>query len=481
MTEKFFTLSNNPMGILKSDFSIVSANASFSKLFGRENNSNVNFFTDFFHPEESEKVLKKLNELQTTPDVKFTSRILDQNHKIKWFSWEIISDLATSQFYFSGTDITSILTAQSLLEEHTDKLLKIIELVPHPIFLKNSEARYILVNQAQADLFSVSKNDFIGQDDSQFIDNAEELKGIHASDSVVLNKRKNIILPAQKITSPNGKNKILYTSKIPFQSTFNGEINILGVSIDITEIKNSETELRKINFELDTFIYHASHDLRAPLCSLEGLLKLIDTETDEEFRKKCVEEGLKSIKRLDGFISDLTNLSRNNRTEISPVTINFKKIIKSTLVSLKFINNADKIKVSVNINQESEFYCDKQRMKIIFMNMISNAIKYQQENNANPFLSITINITQEFAEIEFKDNGIGIEEKYLPKVFDMFFRGTILSNGSGLGLYILKEILLKLEGSIKITSIENSGTSFLLKIPNANQPKIDTVLNNELL
>jgi PAS domain S-box-containing protein len=467
-SEKIFNLSSRPMGILSKDFKLIAANPSLLQLTGLDfQNILDHSFQKLLHPEDLEIAKDYLAGInKDLPAVFFESRLINSENEVKWFSWEIILNKTTGHLFFSGTDITGAHITQSVLEEHTNKLLEIIELVPHPIFLKDSNAHYILVNQAQADLFSASKEDFIGKDDHHFIKNEEELKGVRASDSVVLNKKKNIILPEQNITHPNGQNKILHTSKIPFLSSFNGDVNILGVSIDITEIKKSEKELRKINFELDTFVYHASHDLKAPLCSLEGLFNLINTEKDEAFRKKCVEEGLKSIKRLDGFISDLTDLSRNNRTDVLPSNIKFKKIINRTLDSLKYITNADRIKVNLNINKEADFYCDKQRMKIIFMNLISNAIKYQQENGPLPTLSININVTKEYAEIEFHDNGIGIEEKYIPYVFDMFFRGTILSTGSGLGLYIVKEIILKLEGSIKLVSDKDFGTTFNLQIPN---------------
>ncbi len=474
----FFSSSNNPMGIIGSNFTLLITNNTFKKLFGIENEiSSIISFEHLFFTDDKKIILSYLNKITTdNTSVVFECRLIDYKKTLKWFSWEILIDPTTNNYYFSGFDITTHKNECSVQQEHSDKLLKIIELVPHPIFLKDSNAHYILVNQAQADLFSTSKEDFIGKEDSYFIKSEEELRGIHASDRVVLSKQKNITLPEQMITHPNGKYKILHTSKIPFLSNFNGEVNILGVSIDITEIKESENELRKINFELDSFVYHASHDLRAPLCSLEGLLNLIDTQNDDEFRKKCVVEGLKSIKRLDGFISDLTDLSKNNRMEIIPQAIKFKRIIKKTIANLHYIKNANNIAISVNVEKGAVFYSDKYRIKVIFMNLISNAINYQQRKSSNPSLFISIKTSKEYSEIEFRDNGVGIEGKYIPKVFDMFFRGTVLSTGSGLGLYITKGVIGKLEGTISLVSEEHVGTSIVLKIPNLLN-KLDSFIN----
>jgi PAS domain S-box-containing protein len=479
LSQDFFNLSYDPSGVLSKDFILLKANPVLLKLCGIESELlKTTSFKNLLHPDDQEIIQTNLSYLQTgTPAVFFESRLLTKTNTLQWYSWQVVSDQNTGNYYFSGADITKHKITLSVLEEHTDKLLKIIELVPHPIFLKDSNARYILVNQAQADLFSSTKKDFIGRDDSYFLKTEEELQGVRTSDDIVLNKKKNIILPEQTITHPNGNQKILHTSKIPFLSSFSGEVNILGVSIDITEIKHSENELRKINFELDSFVYHASHDLRAPLCSLEGLFNLIKNETQEEIRTRCVEEGLKSIKRLDGFISDLTDLSRNNRTIISPDCIKFKKIIKRTLTNLKYIKNADRITVSVEIDKKIDFFSDKHRMKIIFMNLISNAIKYQSEDKSDPSLTISIKCNESFAEIAFRDNGIGIEEKYKSKVFDMFFRGTILATGSGLGLYIVKEVVSKLEGKLELISEENVGTTVTLRIPNLIE-NINTLSKN---
>lgn len=464
--DRFFQLSNDPLGVLGSNFTLLRANPALNKLAGLDQNSGSETpFENILHPDDRDRVKTKMGVLQKgIPSVSFEARLFCK--ELRWYSWQIVADETNGNYYFSSSDVTEHRITHSVLEEHTDKLLQIIELVPHPIFLKDSNAHYILVNQAQADLFSATKKDFIGRDDSYFIKNEEELKGVRNSDDVVLNQKKNIILPEQTITHPNNTPKILHTSKIPFLSSFSGEVNILGVSIDITDIKNSEKELRKINFELDSFVYHASHDLRAPLCSLEGLFNLINTETEEAIRKKCVEEGLKSIKRLDGFISDLTDLSRNNRTVITPAKIKFKKTIRETLTSLKYMKNAEKINVTVEMDKKVDFYSDRHRIKVIFMNLISNAIKYQVEENNNPYLYISIKCNEDFAEISFRDNGIGIEDKYKSKVFDMFFRGTILSNGSGLGLYIVKEIILKLEADLDLVSEVKVGTTISLRIPN---------------
>jgi signal transduction histidine kinase len=102
------------------------------------------------------------------------------------------------------------------------------------------------------------------------------------------------------------------------------------------------------------------------------------------------------------------------------------------------------------------------RLKVIFNNLISNAIRYSSKEN--PKIEITVKVKENTAEIIVADNGIGIEEEHLPNVFKMFYRATEKNTGSGLGLYIVKESIDKLKGTITINSKENEGTKVLLKI-----------------
>ena len=112
------------------------------------------------------------------------------------------------------------------------------------------------------------------------------------------------------------------------------------------------------------------------------------------------------------------------------------------------------------------FYADYYRVSVILNNLISNAIKYHDQNKENPFLHIDVSVAEERVLMKFEDNGIGIDKQLLPKIFNMFFRATTAKDGSGLGLYIVKEAVEKLQAKIEIQSELGVGTSFLLRIPN---------------
>ncbi|MNL11031.1 Sensor protein SrrB [compost metagenome] len=174
-----------------------------------------------------------------------------------------------------------------------------------------------------------------------------------------------------------------------------------------------------------------------------------------------------SAKKLDGFICDILDYSRNSRMEINNELINFRELINGVTENLKFIGDNNRmVEFKIEISDEASFYSDKNRLITILNNLISNAIRYQNSQIQNPFVNIKIETSPTETNIFIQDNGIGIDEESQSKIFNMFYRVSQESVGSGLGLYIVKEAVNKLNGDIKVKSQIGEGTTFLIKIPN---------------
>jgi PAS domain S-box-containing protein len=243
---------------------------------------------------------------------------------------------------------------------------------------------------------------------------------------------------------------------------------------DITQKKERENELKRANSELDSFVYRASHDLRAPLRSILGLVSLTRIEPSIEERENYLTMIEKSAKKLDSFISDLTNLSRNSRLEMTVEEIDFEELLAETLENHQFMKNADQVSITSNIiKNEHTFHSNYSRLGIIFQNMVSNAIKYQNPDIDHSFLKIDIELTEKGATLTFTDNGRGIEDKFIGQIFDMFFRATQKSYGSGLGLYITKQAIRKIKGRVYVSSQVGQGTSFKILLPNLSEGEED--------
>ena len=259
----------------------------------------------------------------------------------------------------------------------------------------------------------------------------------------------------------------------PFLDENGKPYQYVATRFDITERKNAELnlerqniELLKTNKELDRFVYSVSHDLRSPLTSIQGLVSIIEDETQEPETLEHVGMIKTSINRLDEFIRKILTYSQNNRTGLELETIPLKKSFDSIINSLQNMEQAKGIHFEIEIQEKFAFYTDKLRFNTIMENLISNAIKYLKFVDSVRFIKVNGVVDQEKLELTITDNGIGIPSEFQDKIFDMFFRISNNIEGSGIGLYIVKETVEKLEGSIQVRSKINSGTSFHIVLKN---------------
>lgn len=232
------------------------------------------------------------------------------------------------------------------------------------------------------------------------------------------------------------------------------------------KLKKQYEQLKKINDELDRFVYSASHDLRAPLLSVLGLINISRMAALDEEQIKHLDLMEGSIKRLDRYISDIANYSKNNRLDIEVSKLDLEKIINDCIDDHKFVGGFGDIRIEVMIDKDSELFTDEVRVKIILNNLISNALKYHNVKKLDPFINITVYISERNCKVSIADNGRGIGKEHLDRIFNMFYRGSEYSEGSGLGLYIAKEAVSKLKGEINVRSIEGVETEFTVTIPN---------------
>lgn len=261
----------------------------------------------------------------------------------------------------------------------------------------------------------------------------------------------------------------------PIRDNNGRTIQFIAVESDITERKATQQalldrneELIKINAELDRFVYSASHDLRAPIASLLGLIEVARLEKDMTNMSQLLDMQKKSLLRLDRFIKDIVDHSRNTRLAVQPERINFESLIYSTVEQLQFMDNVNRIRRVISVKQDVDFYSAPTRLDIIFNNLISNAVKYADIRKEDPFLEVSVTTSNTRAVIRVRDNGEGIPSDALSKIFDMFFRASGRGTGSGLGLYIVKEAVQKIGGTIQVHSEYTKGTEFIVQIPNLN-------------
>jgi PAS domain S-box-containing protein len=234
---------------------------------------------------------------------------------------------------------------------------------------------------------------------------------------------------------------------------------------DITHKKQKEHELQRSVQQMDQVIYKTTHDLKAPLMSALGLVTLAEKASPDE-KPVYIELIKKSLLKLNSFIEEMNNFFRNEKLALQRDRIDMHEIFRDELEDLQNLSSEFKIDISLDIQANTDFYSDLIRIRTIITNILSNAIKYSDPKKADPFIRINVSVNEEFCEISIADNGIGIDSQYQEKIFNLFFRATDHSQGTGLGLFIVKDTIQKLAGRIEVNSTLGQGTIFTVQIPN---------------
>lgn len=239
----------------------------------------------------------------------------------------------------------------------------------------------------------------------------------------------------------------------------------IGSIINVNERKQAEEQVRvqndllqKANKELDQFVYSVSHDLRAPLSSIQGLTTIYNLTNSQEERDTIVKLITDRSVAMDTFIKDVLQYSRNARTEVLATNVQLYELVQQVCDGLTFMTGFTNTELILDINKKTIVVTDGDRLKVILSNLIGNAIKYSKPyEKTNVTVRAGIHTSGWFLKVE--DNGIGIAQEHQAKVFNMFYQANESGNGTGLGLYIVQEAVQKLQGHISLQSELGIGTS----------------------
>ncbi|GHN01784.1 hypothetical protein WSM22_32730 [Cytophagales bacterium WSM2-2] len=225
-------------------------------------------------------------------------------------------------------------------------------------------------------------------------------------------------------------------------------------------------ELNKVNKELDNFLYSTAHDLRSPLASLSGIARLLKIENRQQNLNTYLEMIQDSIQRQESFIAQIVSYSKNKKLEVIPELLNLQKIAEDVFREKEFIEGSSNIEKRIIYYCDIPFYSDHNRVQMILSNLVSNGIQFADPDKTNQYIELKITVNDAEAAIEYSDNGLGIAQEHIPRIFNMFYRASAHSKGSGLGLFLLREAVNKLEGSITVESGEKAGARFTIKLRN---------------
>jgi len=234
------------------------------------------------------------------------------------------------------------------------------------------------------------------------------------------------------------------------------------------KLEEKTQELSKSNEELNAFVYTVSHDLKAPVVSLQGFSSLLmndHADCLDENGKMYVERIQKNSERMGILIESLLELSRVGRAKNQEELVEISDVISGVTneLSVQLEERGTKLMV---MDDMPTIWCDRVRIGQIFSNLIGNANKFMGDNNKNPTIEVGHNVQNGYHKFYVKDNGIGINEEYHEKIFHIFQRlDDIETEGTGVGLAIVKKIVESSGGRIWVDSVEGSGTTIYFTLP----------------
>jgi len=471
-------------------------NQAFLNLFGFDSLEDLNHVMpgDLYADSEQREYVKEILRIDNSiinVEIKFKKK----NGECFWglMSSSLLKDPEGKEIYDGAIrDITSEKKAREQLRE-SEQLLSSINLnIKEGIYRSSFKRGLLYVNDAFVEMFGYdSKEEVLSASIYDLYQDSEQ------RESIIKHLRRLGSIRNEEVLFKKKNGDTFWGLMSSYVIKERGEEFFDGAIRDITDLKQVENqlillnkELRKQNqalaareealnlamkelsdrnFELDQLVYKTSHDIRSPLTSILGLVNIAKKDDSPNNKEDYLSKIEQSILKLDGFVKSMLNYAKASRVDMQIEDLALKELIQGCINDLEYLDNYyDEVKTEVQIKGTAHsFKSDPLRLKIIFSNIISNAFKYYDEEKPESYIKIIVNIRKKGLSISIKDNGIGIDQEHLHKIFDMFYRATEKSEGSGLGMYIVKQSVEKLGGTIEIDSKVNKGTSIEIFLPNS--------------
>lgn|GEM_PF-2631425 len=231
------------------------------------------------------------------------------------------------------------------------------------------------------------------------------------------------------------------------------------------ELYVSNEKLRTAIHELDSFIYRTAHDIRGPLARLMGLCNIATMDVKETAALHYLEKLNWQAHNLDYILSRLSTVYEINHSAIRPQPIDFDKLLWELKSKLLFIEGFEQIRFAAEVQPGIRCHSDYELLLFIVRNLLENAVKFQRTASADRYVGLSMGTRNNHLVIHVRDNGIGISPEEADLIFDMFSRAASKHRSTGMGLYMVKKAVEKLQGSIALVDHPEGLTDFRIEIP----------------
>lgn len=378
-----------------------------------------------------------------------------------------------------GTSITSVRAKEEILKRQ-DFLNEIFQQAPVGITILNGPNYIVeIANPRVCEIWRVQQRDVLGKPIFDVLPEAVGQGFKDLLDNVMATGIPHVANEVPLVLERRDRQEVVHLNFVyhPMRDEHGLVTGIIATAIEISEQVAARLEVEAVNkallatnADLDNFVYAASHDLKAPIFNIEGLMDELlqhlpqEVAASEEMRQLS-SYMYGSINRFKRVVSDLTQVARTQREDDeNSYAIDLNDVITEVCMDLKPIISETGAVIQTSIAPGTTIRFSFKNMRSVMYNLISNAIKYSSPNRA-PYISISTTPGKGFTVLTVADNGLGLEQADAPKIFSLFKRLHDHVDGSGIGLYIVKKIVENAGGRIEVESELDKGTAFKVYLP----------------
>ncbi len=444
-------------------------------------------WSDHLHPDERESVLAKVQAAAAHPEAEFENEFR-LRHKDGTYRWVLaraafVLDAQGKPVCMSGSHID--ITERKRLERDAERerafVTRVIDSIPNLIFVKDAAGNFVLVNDAVASLFHSTKESLVRRHNADVHANKDDLALYESIEAVVLREGKTVV--AEETFAPPGESPRTYiTTKGPIESA-TGEPLVMATSVDVTELKRVEAELRTAKDAAEAaaraksqFLATMSHEIRTPLNGVIGMTDLLLASPLTADQRDMAETARQSADALLSIVNDVLDYSRieEGRMEVESLPLRVDNAIGEVIDLLADQAERQQLVLQSSIGPRlgRTVAGDPLRLRQVLLNLVSNAIKFTPSGEVTVRARTTDeDDTSVRVRFEVADTGIGIPADAIPRLFQAFVQAdgstTRRYGGSGLGLAICKRLVELMGGNIGAYSTEGRGSTFWFVLPMA--------------
>jgi PAS domain S-box-containing protein len=460
------------------DLKLTYANEQYCRILGRSRTEVLALnMRDITHPDDLDTNLRQLREAKEsgTP-FGIQKRYFKPDGSIVWVvnNVSLIRDQAGTPLYYMAVcqDITARRQAEEALQESEERFRTMAEASPVLIAHTDQDGNAVYFNKEWIRLTGRTMEELVNYGWADLL-HPEDREGF-VDAYLAAFRRRELLKREFRLRSQQGEYRWQLAVVSPRFGPNGAYAGHISSCIDIADLKAAEqalalknAQLTAINNDLDNFVYTASHDLKAPIYNIEGLMKvLIRSIPPESMQTERVEYTtrmiLESVERFKRTIGDLTEISKLQKEANQPVTpVSVKQVIEEVILDLKPAIEASGARIQMDVAEFPTIDFSEKNLRSIIYNLLSNAIKYRSPDRS-PQVRIYGEQTGQYRVLSVEDNGLGLDltKDRQEKLFAMFKRLHNHVEGTGVGLYMVKKIVENAGGKIEVKSKVGIGSTF---------------------